>query len=104
TAELLPQNGTVVPGIEQRLLLRVLDGHFRPVIAPFSVEGDGLKASVTTDADGEAEVLWHPPVDIGATRNVGPCAGGVAASVRIRALADVPALHPRTEPFELCVP
>ncbi len=103
SAELLPQNGAVVPGIEQRLLLRVLDGHFRPVAAPFSVEADGLKASVTTDADGEAEVLWHPPVDVGAMRNVGPCAGGVAASVRIRALADVPALRPRSEPFELCV-
>lgn len=103
SAELLPQNGAVVPGIEQRMLLRVLDGHFRPVAAPFSVEADGLKASVTTDAHGEAEVVWHPPVDVGAMRNVGPCAGGVAASVRIRALADVPALHPRTEPFELCV-
>ncbi|MFS8068773.1 MAG: alpha-2-macroglobulin family protein, partial [Byssovorax sp.] len=54
--------------------------------------------------DGEAEVLWHPPIDVGAMRNVGPCAGGVAASVRVRALADVPALRPRTEPFELCVP
>ncbi|MEP7122041.1 MAG: alpha-2-macroglobulin family protein [Byssovorax sp.] len=103
TAELLPQNGSVVPGIEQRMLLRVLDGHFNPVAASFSVEADGLKASVTTDADGEAEVVWHPPADVGAMRNVGPCAGGVAASVRIRALADVPALHPRTEPFELCV-
>ncbi len=103
SAELLSQNGAVVPGIEQRMLLRVLDGHSRPVAAPFSIEADGLKASVTTDADGEAEVLWHPPVDVGAMRNVGPCAGGVAASVRIRALADVPALHPRTEPFELCV-
>lgn len=104
SAELLPQNGAVVPGIEQRLLLRVLDGHLRPVAAAFAIEADGLKASVTTDADGEAEVLWHPPVDVGAMRNVGPCAGGVAASVRVRALADVPALRPRSEPFDLCVP
>jgi hypothetical protein len=103
TAELLPQSGAVVPGIDQRLLLRVLDGHFHPVAAAFSVEADGLKTNVTTDADGEAEVLWHPPVDVGAMRNVGPCAGGIAAAVRVRALADVPALRPRAEPFELCV-
>lgn len=103
SVELLPQNGAVVPGIEQRMLLRVIDGHFHPVAAAFSVEADGLKASVTTDADGEAEVVWHPPVDVGAMRNVGPCAGGVAASVRIRALTDVPALRPRTEAFDLCV-
>ena len=103
TAELLPQNGAVVPGIDQRLLLRVLDGHFHPVAAAFSVEADGLKANVTTDADGEAEVLWHPPVDVGAMRKIGPCAGGVAAAVRVRALTDVPALRPRSEPFDLCV-
>jgi len=104
TAELLPQNGTVVPGIEQRMLLRVLDGHSHPITAAFSVEADGLKSNITTDIDGEAEVLWHPPVDVGAMRKVGPCAGGVAASVRVRALGDVPALRPRSEPFELCVP
>ncbi len=46
-------------------------------------------------------MLWHPPVDVGAMRKVGLCAGGVAAAVRVRALADVPALRPRSEPFDL---
>lgn len=104
SAELRPEGTSIVPGLEQRMLLRVYDGHGRPVAAPFSVEGDGLKASVTTDADGEAEVTWRAPVDLGALRNVGPCAGGVAAAVVVRPVVDVPALHPRSSPFELCVP
>jgi hypothetical protein len=104
TAALLPEAGAVVPGIEQRMLVRVLDGHQKPVSASFSLEGDGLKMTVTTDAHGEAEVTWSPPLDLGAFRNVGPCAGGVAAAVIVRPIGDIPALGIRREPFELCVP
>jgi hypothetical protein len=86
------------------MLLRVRDGHDRPVSALFSVEGDGLLSRVTTDADGEAEVTFRPPVDVGALRHVGPCAGGVAASVTVRPLVEIPALNPRKEPFQICVP
>ncbi len=103
TAALLPEAGAIVPGIEQRMLLRVRDGRGQPVSATFSIEGDGLKSEVRTDAHGEAEVSWHPPLDVGALRNVGPCAGGVAAAVIVRAVGEVPALRPRREPFELCV-
>ncbi len=94
TAEILPEAHEIVPGVEQRLLLRVLDGHARPIAGPFLVEGDGLHQEVHTDAWGEAELAWKVPPDVGATRNVGPCAGGVAASVRVRATAEVPQLLP----------
>jgi hypothetical protein len=102
SAELVPEGGALLPGAPQRLLLRVLDGHGKPVAATFVVEGDGLSATVTTDAHGEAELGWQPPPDVGARRDVGPCAGGVAAAVRVRAKGDVPALG-RSEPFELCL-
>lgn len=104
TAELLPEAGHVVPGVEQRLLLRVRDARGAPVAASFSVEGDGLASTVTTSADGDAEVIWHPPAELGAHRSAGPCAGGVAAAVLVRPRGEVPALRPRTEPWELCVP
>jgi hypothetical protein len=104
TAELLPEAGRVVPGVEQRLLLRVYDPRGEPVAATFSVEGDGLASTVTTTADGEAEVTWHPPAELGARRSVGPCAGGVAAAVLVRPQGVVPAIKPRTEPWELCLP
>ena len=103
TAEIWPEAHEVVPGVAQRLLLRVLDGHGRPISAPFLVEGDGLHEEVHTNASGDAEVTWKAPPDVGAARNVGPCAGGVAASVRVRAMADVPQILPRRDPFEICV-
>ena len=104
TAELLPEAGSIVPGVDQRLLLRVLDGRGKPVAASFTVNGDGLAGAVTTSAEGEAELTWRPPVEVGALRNVGPCAGGVAAAVTVRPVGVVPALGPRSGPFELCVP
>ncbi len=103
SATLEPEAGAIVPGLEQRMLLRVLDARYDPVAATFTVEGDGLRATVTTDAHGEAEVTWKPPHDLGAMRNVGPCAGGVAAAVLVRPVGDVPALASRRGPFELCV-
>jgi hypothetical protein len=104
SAELLPEAGGIVPGVDQHVLLRVHDGHGKPVAASFTVAGDGLSGAVTTNANGEAELAWHPPPELGALRNVGPCAGGVAAAVTVRPVGVVPALAPRTEPFELCVP
>jgi hypothetical protein len=102
-ADLVPEAGSIVPGAEQRLLLRVYDGRGKPIAATFQVEGDGLAATVTTDAHGEGELVWTPPTDVGGRRDVGPCAGSVAASVRVRAKGAVPALG-RAEPFDLCLP
>jgi hypothetical protein len=103
SAELFPEASAIVPGLSQKMLLRVLDGHRKPVSAAFTLEGDGLRERVTTDAFGEAEVTWSPPRDLGAFRNVGPCAGGVAAAVLVRPQGEIPALGIRREPFELCV-
>ena len=103
TAELLPERGKIIPGLEQRMLLRLRDGKGAPIKAAFSVEADGLRERVTTDAHGEAEITWHPPVDLGALRHIGPCAGGVAAAVVVRAEGEVPQLGVRREPFEICV-
>ncbi|XXX81273.1 alpha-2-macroglobulin family protein [Sorangium sp. So ce134] len=102
-AALLPEAGAIVPGAAQRMLLRVRDARRKPVQGAFTVEGDGLGATVTTDAYGEAEVTWDAPVELGAFRNVGPCAGGVAAAVRVRPAGELPALASRREPFALCV-
>ncbi|WP_437947467.1 alpha-2-macroglobulin family protein [Sorangium sp. So ce296] len=102
-AELLPEAGAIVPGAAQRMLLRVRDARRKPVQGTFTVEGDRLQATVTTDAYGEAEVAWDAPADLGAFRNVGPCAGGVAAAVRVRPAGELPALASRREPFALCV-
>ena len=104
SAELLPEAGSIIPGVEQHMLLRVYDGRGNPVAASFSIEADGLSTRVTTGAEGDGEITWKPPVDVGARRDVGPCAGGVAAAVVVRPVGSVPALAPRREPFELCVP
>jgi hypothetical protein len=103
TAELFPEASSIVPGIEQHMLLRVQDARSRPVSATFNVEGDGLRARVTTDKFGEADITWAAPFDLGARRDVGPCSGGVAAAVVVRPEGEVPALAPRRGPFELCV-
>ncbi|WP_437593378.1 alpha-2-macroglobulin family protein [Sorangium sp. So ce1000] len=102
-AALLPEAGAIVPGVAQRMLLRVRDARWKPVQGTFTVEGDGLQAAVTTDAYGEAEVTWDAPAELGAFRSVGPCAGGVAAAVRVRPAGEIPALASRREPFALCV-
>ena len=103
SAELLPEASSIVPGIEQHMLLRVRDARSQPVSASFNVEADGLRARVTTDKFGEADIPWAVPRDLGALRAVGPCAGGVAAAVVVRPEGVVPALAPRRDPFELCV-
>ena len=104
SAELLPEAGAILAGREQHALVRVLDGWQRPVKGQFSIEGDGLSARVVTNEAGEADFVWTPPRDVGAYRDVGPCASGVAASILVRPLEDIPALDHRRDPFSLCVP
>jgi hypothetical protein len=95
--------GTVlVPGLAQRAYLHVDDGE-HGVAGDFEVSGDGLRARATTDARGDAEVTWTAPPDVGAARQTGPCAGGVAAAVVVRPTAPIAALARHPEPFELCV-
>jgi len=86
TLELTPESPNLIPGVQQRMMLRVIDGDQKGVAGRFSVEGDGLKLVVTTDAHGEAEVSWDVPNGIGATHPSGMCASVVAATVIIRPL------------------
>jgi hypothetical protein len=81
--ELIPEGGAIVPGVAQRLLLRVLDGAGDGVTGRFVLRGDGLFARVTTDAHGEAELTWRAPDQIGASHPSGPCASSIAATVVI---------------------
>lgn len=103
TVEAIPEVGQLVPGVEQAVVVRVRDARDRPVSGVFTVEGDGLSQKVTTNALGEAEVTWRPPRDVGAAREVGPCASSVAATVTVRPAAALPALDNRTDPFSTCV-
>jgi len=103
TVKLIAEAVSLVPGLEQRLLLRVLDPHDRGISGEFEVTGDGLAVTVKTDANGEAELSWKAPVGVGASRNVGPCAGGVAAAVSVRGKGVIAGLEKRTDPFSLCV-
>ncbi|HEY4120183.1 MAG TPA: alpha-2-macroglobulin family protein, partial [Byssovorax sp.] len=103
TAALELEDGALVPAAAQRGLLRVHDAHDLPVSARFRVRGDGLSAEVTTDVDGEAELAWSPPRDVGARRELGPCAGSVSASVRVERV-DASAAPDLPATIELCVP
>jgi hypothetical protein len=106
SVSLVPEAQRVVPGLEQRLHLTVHDGLDAPIAGAFDIEGDGLKQRVTTDAHGEAEITWRAPETLGALRETGPCAGGVAATVRIRAAGpagSIAALASHTEAFVTCV-
>lgn len=103
SVEAIPEAGQLVPGLEQAVILRVEDARERPVSAAFTVEGDGLSQKVTTNALGEAEVRWRPPRDVGAARQIGPCAQGVAATITVRPAAAIPELGGRTDPFSTCV-
>ncbi len=97
TVEVMPEAPALVPGIDERALVRIVDGRGDGVVGDFVVEGDGLKETVKTNAAGEAELVWHVPEGIGAKRDVGPCAGGVAAAVRIRSVDG------KKGPFDTCV-
>ncbi len=103
SAELVPESTAIVPGLTQRVFLRIRDGRGEGVQGPFTIRGDGLSTTLTTDRRGEAEFPWTVPAEIGALRNVGPCAGGVAAAVSIRPDGDLPSLGGRRTPFSVCV-
>ena len=104
SAELVAESPAIVPGLSQRMMLTITDGHGAGIAGSFSVAADGLAATVLTDARGEAELTWNAPAGVGATRNVGPCAGGVAAAVVIRPTRPLEALRAQQEPFTLCLP
>lgn len=78
-----PEAGPLVPGIPQRVLLRVRGDDGKPVSGPARATGDGLGADVVLDAAGEAEITWTPPRDVGSRRDVGPCARSVAATITV---------------------
>lgn len=107
TATLKPEAAAIVPGLSQKLYLRVRDGRNNAsASAKLKVTADGLNETITTDANGEATITWNAPKTLGATRNVGPCAGGVAAAVNIKPAdpgAIPPALKNQPEGFTLCV-
>lgn len=103
TIELLPEAGSLVPGLEQRLLLRARDEQDQPLRGTFTVRGDGLDARVSTDPQGEAELSWKVPAEVGAFRGVGPCASRVAANVSVRPTEPLASLAGRTEPFDVCL-
>lgn len=81
------EGGVLVPGIAQQIFVTATAAGGEPVKnASLRMEGDGLNATVTTNEHGEASFSWSPPLDVGASRNVGPCAGGIAARVAARPL------------------
>ena len=102
SASLVSEAPSIVPGVSQKMLLTIVDSHGNGVAGEFAVTGDGLSSTVKTDDRGEAEITWNAPLGIGANREVGPCAGGVAAAVSIRPLAALDALRAQREPFVLC--
>jgi hypothetical protein len=104
SADLTPEVPAIVPGLTQRMMLTMLDGHNRGIAGAFTLTADGLASTVTTNERGEAEVTWNAPLGVGATRNVGPCAGGVAAAVVIRPARAIEVLRSQQEPFTLCLP
>jgi hypothetical protein len=91
--QLVAEASALLPGIEQRLVLRVTDDK-RSVTGPFAVTADGLVATVTTNALGVAEYAWKVPKGVGAFRAKGACAADVAAEVRVRPL-DPPGVERR---------
>ncbi len=98
--EVLPESHEILPGVEQRVVLRLMGDDGEPIEGRFDVEGDGLKASIATDAHGEAEITWNVPKGIGAKRDVGPCAGGVAAALTLRTSAGAEASKITKSAFE----
>lgn len=98
-----PEVTALVPGIPQELAITMLDGKGNGVEGTFDVTADGLSARVTTNADGEGGVKWNVPKVVGASRNTGPCAGGVAAAVTVRPVGNIPALAGERDAFVTCV-
>ncbi len=102
SVDVTPEDGVLVPGIAQTLFVRVLDDKGRGVAGELLVEGDGLHEKLVTDEHGEGELRWNVPKEVGARRDVGPCASGVAATLRMTPLGALPAFGP--SPHLECVP
>lgn len=91
SVDVLPLAKSLVPGVEQGLVLRVVDGWSRPVAsAKFKLFGDGLSVEAETDAHGTALFRWSVPLDVGSRRDRGPCASSVAATVRVELVSGAP--------------
>jgi hypothetical protein len=97
-----PEAGALVPGIAQALFVTVLDEKGKGVAGEIMVEGDGLHEKLVTDEHGEGELRWNVPKEIGARRDVGPCASGVAATIRLTPLGALPAFG--ASPHLECIP
>ncbi len=89
SVRLVPEAGSVVPGVEQRLFLELAGEDARPLAGKYRVRGDGLDATVALDAHGQGEIIWKAPSGVGGFRGVGPCASDVAAAVKLEAADDV---------------
>jgi hypothetical protein len=105
TLELVPEYRVLLPGQPQRLFLHAALGD-QPITTELALEGHGLAARLRTNERGWGEVLWNVPREIGATRpgeGGAGCAGEVAATVRVRALAPIAGLASHPQPFDICL-
>ncbi|MCC7381934.1 MAG: hypothetical protein IT384_08900 [Deltaproteobacteria bacterium] len=100
--ELLPEGKSLVPGLTQRVFLRLIDAKGAPIRGELDITGDGLAVRAQTDAHGEAELRWAVPREVGAAHDAGLCASGVAATVRISARGSTRLGKSRS--VERCVP
>ena len=101
--QVLPEAGSLVPGLAQRVSFRLRDAKDKGMAGETLVEGDGLKTKLTTDVNGEGEITWNVPADVGARRDRGPCAGDVAATVRLTPLTTSPELASAGGPHLECL-
>lgn len=100
---LMTQSPALIPGLEQKLVVRAVDAGDKPVKGTFLVKGDRLRAEVQTDENGVAEVPWKTPPDLGNYRTAGPCSSDVAARLTVEPIGANPAFGDRKDPFESCV-
>ncbi len=98
-----PEAGDLVPGLEQRVYLRVLDDRGEPAKTRLIAKADGLDAEVTTNEQGDGELVWKVPVGIGAKRDTGPCPGTVAAALSLTAAPGEKPLELASITAPLCV-
>ncbi len=103
SVDLTPEAGDLVPGLEQRVFVRVLDDRGKPIKTKLVAKGDGLDTQVSTDEFGEGQLTWKVPAGIGARREVGPCPGTVAAAVTLQTAPGEPPLALSSLAAPLCV-
>lgn len=102
--ELIPEGGVLIPGIEQRLLLRATSISGAPLVGELTVTGDGLEDRLQTNASGEAELTWRVPPHTGANHPSGACASSVASTVVIRPAGIAAREQLGRDRLERCVP